>query len=194
MKHKWRKILKRKALLLKIVIPTVSTVSLATILLGMVFLFPHLPFSTTDQFPSLTEDHRAAIRIDLFAEGLSHPTSMAFADNATLLVLEKDIGNIRKITDGLLEKEPVLQVNVNNTAERGLLGKAVLREDKRESKDSKAILSNDYMSSTAGSSLNTMLTSSLSSYCNCSFYIYFTQESEVGNTCRIQHLFKSVYI
>ena len=107
---------------------------------------------------------------------------MAFADNATLLVLEKDIGNIRKITDGLLEKEPVLQVNVDNTAERGLLGIAVLREENRESKDSKAILSNDYISSTASSSLNTMfpssLSSSISSYCNCSLFIYFTQESE----------------
>ena len=109
--------LKKKVLLLIIVI---SIVSLAIILLGVVFsfIFPLLPFSNVGQHPHLTEDHRGTIAVDLFAEGLSHPTSMAFIDNDTLLVLEKDIGSIRKITDGVLEEEPVLQVNVDSTAER----------------------------------------------------------------------------
>jgi len=138
--------LKKKVLLLIIVI---SIVSLAIILLGVVFSFPLLPFSTVGQHPHLTEDHRGTIAVDLFAEGLSHPTSMVFIDNDTLLVLEKDIGNIRKITDGVLEEEPVLQVNVDSTAERGLLGIAVLREEKQESTDVNATLDNEYRSSRA---------------------------------------------
>ena len=168
--------LKKKVLLLIIVI---SIVSLAIILLGVVFSFPLLPFSTVGQHPHLTEDHRGTIAVDLFAEGLSHPTSMVFIDNDTLLVLEKDIGNIRKITDGVLEEEPVLQVNVDSTAERGLLGIAVLREEKQESTDINANLDNEYRSSSARLTLDAMSPqSSMSSDCDCSVFIYFTQRNK----------------
>lgn len=186
MKHIRQRILKRKVLLLKLVIPTVS---LAIISLGMVFSFHFLSFPTVGQLPSLTGDHRATIRVDLFAEGLSYPTSMAFVDNVTLLVLEKDIGSIRKISDGMLEKEPVLQLNVDSTAERGLLGIAVLREDKPERRDINAILGGDYGTSRTSLTLNTgspsSSLSSTSSYCNCSIFIYFTQKSEDTKTTRI---------
>jgi hypothetical protein len=73
-KHIRQRILKRKVLLLKLVIPTVS---LAIISLGMVFSFHFLSFPTVVQLPSLTGDLRATIRVVLFAEGLSHPMSMA---------------------------------------------------------------------------------------------------------------------
>lgn len=187
MKHIRQRILRRKVLLLKLVIPTVS---LAIISLGMVFSLPSPPFSTAGQHPSLTGDHRATIRVDLFAEGLSHPTSMAFVDNATLLVLEKDTGVIRKITDGILEKEPVLKLNVDSTAERGLLGIAVLREDKQEIGDINAILGGDYEPSRTSLSSNitspsSSPSSSISSYYNRSIFIYFTQKSEDTKTTRI---------
>jgi glucose/arabinose dehydrogenase len=179
-----QRIFKRKVLLLMIVIPTIS---LAIISLGMVFSLPFIPFSTAGQHPSSTGDHRATIRVDLIAEGFSHPTSMAFVNNATLLVLEKDTGSIRKITDGILEKEPALQVNVDSIAERGLLGVAVLNEDKRESKDIDTILGDDYRPSRASLTLNTtsQSSSSISSYCNCSIFIYFTQKSEDMKTTKI---------
>jgi glucose/arabinose dehydrogenase len=187
MKHIRQRILQRKVLLLKLVIPTVL---LTIISLGMVFSLPSPPFSTAGQHPSLTGDHRATIRVDLFAEGLSHPTSMAFVDNATLLVLEKDTGVIRKITDGILEKEPVLKLNVDSTAERGLLGIAVLREDKQEIGDINAILGGNYEPSRTSLSSNitspsSSPSSSISSYCNCSIFIYFTQKSEDTKATRI---------
>jgi hypothetical protein len=97
-----RNVCGRKSLLLKIAIPIVS-LAITIISLGMVFPLPYLPFSSADQLPTLTEDHRANIKVDLFVEGLSHPTSMAFIDDATILVLEKDTGSIRKITDRILE-------------------------------------------------------------------------------------------
>ncbi|MGI0044636.1 MAG: PQQ-dependent sugar dehydrogenase, partial [Nitrososphaeraceae archaeon] len=191
MKHIRQIILQRKSLLLKIVIPIVS-LAITIISLGMVFSLPYLPFSSADQLPTLTEDHRANIMVDLFVEGLSHPTSMAFVDNATLLVLEKDTGIIRKITDGILEKEPVLQLNVDSIAERGLLGMAVLRGDKRESRDdTSTILESEYGSSRASLTSNTTSpssssSSSISSNCNCSIFVYFTQRSEGTKTTRIE--------
>jgi glucose/arabinose dehydrogenase len=182
-KHIRQRILKRKVLLLKLVIPTVS---LAIISLGMVFSFHFLSFPTVVQLPSLTGDHRATIRVDLFAEGLSHPTSMAFVDNATLLVLEKDTGIIRKITDGIVDREPLLRLNVDSTAERGLLGIAVMREDKPQRRDINTILGGDYGTSRTSLTLNTgSPSSSTSSFCNCSIFIYFTQKSEDTKTTRI---------
>ena len=115
---------------------------------------------------------------------------MAFVDNATLLVLEKDTGVIRKITDRILEKEPVLQLNVDSTAERGLLGIAVLREEMRESRDdTSTILESEYGSSRASLTLDTTppsSSSSISSNCNCSIFVYFTQRSEGTKTTRIE--------
>jgi len=55
-----------------------------------------------------------------FVEGLSRPTSLHFIEN-DLLVLEKD-GNVRLIRNGTLQNESILNVSVNTTNERGLLG------------------------------------------------------------------------
>ncbi|MGB7960989.1 MAG: hypothetical protein WCF46_13950, partial [Nitrososphaeraceae archaeon] len=78
-----RRILDRKLLVLVIV--ALPIFSLVVILLAIEFSFSLLPL------PSLTEKHQG-VQVNLFAEGLSHPTSMAFIDNDTLLVLEKDTG------------------------------------------------------------------------------------------------------
>ena len=171
-----KRILKGKITSLKLAIPTILF-AIMIISVAMVVLFPYFPYSTIEQLPSLTGDHEVTIGLDLFAEGLSYPTSLAFVDNTTLLVLEKDTGSIRKIANGVLDEEPVLQVNVENTAERGLLGIAVLMEDKRESRDNtSAILVRDYGSSRA--TLNTGSSSVISSYSNYSIFIYFTQKDE----------------
>jgi len=82
--HILQRILKRKELLLKLVIPSIS-LAIAVILLGTAFSFHFSPFSPVEQLPTLTGDHRASIRVDLFTEGLSYPTSLAFVDNTTLL-------------------------------------------------------------------------------------------------------------
>jgi aldose sugar dehydrogenase len=55
--------------------------------------------------------------------GLSSPTSMIFLDNNNILVLEKE-GNVRLVTNGVLQEQPVLQVPVRTESERGLLGVA----------------------------------------------------------------------
>src|SRR5690242_1124235 len=77
--------------------------------------------------PSL-KDPDDTLNVELVAKGLSSPTSMSFIDNNNLLVLEKN-GQVRLISNGVLQKQPVLTVSVDTTAERGLLGIAMLRDD-----------------------------------------------------------------
>ena len=64
--------------------------------------------------------------IEEIAEGLSRPTTMAFLGPDDILVLEKDNGTIKRILDGRLLDEPVLDVNVANENERGMLGIATI--------------------------------------------------------------------
>jgi hypothetical protein len=54
---------------------------------------------------------------------------MAFLDNHNILVLEKD-GNVRLVSNGQLQPQPVLQVSVDTKSERGLLGIAVMNNSK----------------------------------------------------------------
>ena len=78
------------------------------------------------QYPIINDPN---IQIELFVEGLFWPTSMAFIDNNNILVLEKDQGTVRLISNGILQEEPVLKVDVNTKAERGLLGIAIMNKD-----------------------------------------------------------------
>jgi glucose/arabinose dehydrogenase len=57
------------------------------------------------------------------------PTSMAFLGPNDILVLEKDTGKVHRIVNGKVLPEPVLDVNVANQAERGLLGIAIANND-----------------------------------------------------------------
>jgi glucose/arabinose dehydrogenase len=69
-----------------------------------------------------------SLKVENFVEGLSSPTSMAFVDGNNLLILEK-AGQVRLVSNGILQKQPVLTVPVDNLSERGLLGIAVLKEN-----------------------------------------------------------------
>jgi glucose/arabinose dehydrogenase len=71
--------------------------------------------------PSISD---ANLNVQAVVEGLSSPTSMIFLDNNNILVLEKE-GNVRLVTNDILQEQPVLQIPVNTTDERGLLGIAI---------------------------------------------------------------------
>jgi glucose/arabinose dehydrogenase len=58
-------------------------------------------------------------------DGLEGPTAFAFIGPNDVLVLEKDKGTVLRIQDGIVLPEPVLDVNVANQVEQGLLGIAV---------------------------------------------------------------------
>lgn len=64
------------------------------------------------------------LSVETFASGLADPTAMAFVSPVDLLVLEK-AGHVRRIANGALQTADVLEVPVDPTNERGLLGIAV---------------------------------------------------------------------
>jgi aldose sugar dehydrogenase len=66
------------------------------------------------------------LNVEPAVEGLSSPTSMAFLDDNDLVVLEKE-GNVRLVSNGVLQEEPLLRLPVNAISERGLVGIAVNR-------------------------------------------------------------------
>ena len=72
---------------------------------------------------ALPELNDEALRIEpVIEEGLLLPTSMIFINNDTLLVTEKDSGNVMAIINGTIKSQPVISVKVETRATRGLLG------------------------------------------------------------------------
>ena len=71
----------------------------------------------------INPNYKDRIKVDLYVKGLSFSTSMTFVDNNSLLVTEKDQGNVRLISKGILQKDPVFTINnISNEKEQGLLG------------------------------------------------------------------------
>jgi hypothetical protein len=56
-------------------------------------------------------------------------TKMAFLGPNDILVLEKDNGTVQRIVNGKKLPEPILDVNVANKYERGMLGIAVAKHN-----------------------------------------------------------------
>ena len=62
---------------------------------------------------------------EVVAEGLALPTTMAFLSQNDILVLEKDKGTVMRIIDGVVQPQPLLDVNVATAVERCMCGIAV---------------------------------------------------------------------
>lgn len=60
-----------------------------------------------------------------FVTGLSQPIAMAFLGPDDFLVTQKANGQVRRVIAGVLQPGNVLDVNVNSSSERGLLGIAI---------------------------------------------------------------------
>jgi aldose sugar dehydrogenase len=72
------------------------------------------------------------LRAELVAGGLSSPTSMAFIDDNNILVLEKNSGQVRLVSNGILQQDPILELDVDTTTLtccRGLLGMAITEKE-----------------------------------------------------------------
>src|ERR671931_2697775 len=68
------------------------------------------------------------LKVEEVFNGLEEATSMAFLGPNDILVLEKDKGTVQRIVDGKMLPDPLLDVNVANLDERGLLGIAVAKQ------------------------------------------------------------------
>jgi aldose sugar dehydrogenase len=88
----------------------------------MILLTPGL---TSSLFPVHGEVKDPNLEIETIFSGLEFPTAIAFLGPGDILVTEKNTGKVQRIVDGELAEEPLLQVNVANQVERGLLGMAV---------------------------------------------------------------------
>jgi aldose sugar dehydrogenase len=62
---------------------------------------------------------------EVVAEGLALPTTMAFLSQNDILVLEKDKGTVMRIMDGVVQPQPLLDVEVATEVERCMCGIAV---------------------------------------------------------------------
>ena len=70
--------------------------------------------------------------VEEYISGLNLPVMIDFIDDddgVHMLVIEKDEGTVKIIKDGILISEPILQLEVSNTSEEGLLGILVQNND-----------------------------------------------------------------
>ena len=73
------------------------------------------------------------LKTEVVFEGLTSPTSIAFLGPNDILVLEKDKGTVQRIVNGKILAEPLLEVNVANDGNRGMLGIAVSKVEETNS-------------------------------------------------------------
>lgn len=73
----------------------------------------------TKDLPTMTDPN---LRVELFTAGLNFPTGMVFLDNEKIMIIEKNSGKIKLVINGSLVNEPIIDLNVANMSERGLLG------------------------------------------------------------------------
>ncbi len=111
-----------------------------------------------------------SLKVQNFVEGLSFPTSMAFVDGDNLLVLEK-AGQVRLVSNGIIQKQPVLTLPVDNLSERGLLGIAVLKENSTGAFTGKQKGGESAASMTSLSATNTTTTTTTK------VFLYFTESN-----------------
>lgn len=79
------------------------------------------------------------LKIELVATDLTAPTNMAFIGNDDILVLERYTGKIMRILNDTIQPEPLLDVNVANGPERGLLGIAVSKYETIDGKEARYV-------------------------------------------------------
>jgi glucose/arabinose dehydrogenase len=112
----------RTKFLLSIVVFTAATVAGLVLALFLMSINPTTIIWGPKSGPVLHDDMLA---LELVAEGLDLPTSMRFLDDGTILVLEKNNGQVRVVSDGKLLDEPAIDVEVATAVEQGLLGIAI---------------------------------------------------------------------
>lgn len=79
---------------------------------------------------SLPQLNDEALRVEpvIEEEELLFPTSMVFVDNDTLLVTQKNDGDVISIINGTVKSQPAISVEVNNEGFKGLLGIAAMEK------------------------------------------------------------------
>ncbi|HJY14400.1 MAG TPA: PQQ-dependent sugar dehydrogenase, partial [Nitrososphaeraceae archaeon] len=106
----------------------ITAVSAAAGIVVTLFLISTDPITIAvgpKSIPVLQDD---TLAIELVAEGLDSPTSMSFLDDGSILVLEKNSGQVRIVSDGEILNDPAIAIEVAKGAEQGLLGITTWKE------------------------------------------------------------------
>lgn len=137
-----------------------------------------------DEQIEINPKYKNTIKVDVLVDGLSFPTSMAFVGNNSILVLEKDSGNVRLVSNGTLQKDPIYTVkNISNEKEQGLLGIAVLTNQISKKENS----NNDFSLNLSTSAITDLNRSSSSDRQTTNdfyykVYLFFTEKIPGPNT------------
>src|SRR5215218_8475998 len=94
--------MRSKFVLSVIVVASIAVASIAVVLF-LRSTNPTIIVWEPEDGPMLHDD---TLAVELVAEGLDSPTSMRFLDDSTLLVLEKNKGQVRVVLDGKILEEP----------------------------------------------------------------------------------------
>jgi glucose/arabinose dehydrogenase len=93
------------------------------ILLVVAILTILVIINTSDQtataYPKIKDPN---LKAEVVAKGVTFPTGMVFLAEDDLLVLEKNNGTIKRIIHGQVQPDPLLDLDVANQGERGMLG------------------------------------------------------------------------
>src|ERR687895_1676637 len=106
----------------------ITVVAAAAVIVVTLFLISTEPIPNVISPKGSPVLHDETLAVDLVAEGLDSPTSMSFIDNGSILVLEKNSGQVRIVSDGKLLNEPAIEIEVAEGAEQGRLGIATWKE------------------------------------------------------------------
>jgi glucose/arabinose dehydrogenase len=72
--------------------------------------------------PAMTDPN---LSVKTVVSNLSQPTSMAFIGNNDFFIFEKNTGKVQRVTNGVIQNPPPLDLAVNSASERGGLGIAL---------------------------------------------------------------------
>jgi len=92
---------------------------------GWIVLAMLVALGTVAQAQTMTDPTLTVQTVVASGAGLSQPTTMKFLAPNDFLVLEKATGRVRRVLNNVLQAGFALDVNVNSTSERGMLGIAI---------------------------------------------------------------------
>jgi aldose sugar dehydrogenase len=104
--------------------------SLPIIIILIVFFLIFMLIITSEQtasaYPIIKDPN---LKVEIVAEGITFPTNMAFLANDDILVLEKNTGEVKRVINGIIQPNPLLDLDVANQGERGALGIAIAKNN-----------------------------------------------------------------
>jgi aldose sugar dehydrogenase len=111
-------------------VPLHSVTCLILLLLVLAVLSIFILITTSNHTATAYPTIKALnLKAEIVAKGITFPTSMAFLAKDDILVLEKNNGTIKRIIHGQVQPEPLLDLDVANQGERGMLGIAISKNN-----------------------------------------------------------------